>query len=97
MTYEQFWNDEPDLVIYYREAYKIQESRINSHAWIQGNYIREALHEVVSKYITGKTSTTYPNQPYAITKEEQKKRDDEERNQRLEAMRQSLLKQCKKQ
>lgn len=43
MTYEQFWEQDCDLVRYYRKAAQIRQDLKNQEAWLQGAYIYEAL------------------------------------------------------
>lgn len=43
MTYDQFWNDDCELVKFYREAYRIKQKMRNQEAWLQGAYFYEAL------------------------------------------------------
>ena len=47
MTYEQFWENDPSLAKYYREADKLRNERKNTDAWIQGMYIYDAVSTVV--------------------------------------------------
>ena len=43
MSYEQFWEQDCDLVKYYRKAAQIRQDLKNQEAWLQGAYIYEAL------------------------------------------------------
>ena len=43
MTYDQFWNQDVELVKAYREADKIGRDRKNQDMWLQGAYYYEAL------------------------------------------------------
>lgn len=86
MTYDQFWNDDPTLVRYYRKADEIKTERANTELWLQGLYVYEAicdvapiLHAMAKK---GTKPHPYPEKPYAIT-ESQRKRDAEERDRKI--------------
>ena len=46
MTYDQFWNDEPSMVKFYRKADELRNERRNQELWLQGMYIYEALCDV---------------------------------------------------
>lgn len=46
MTAEQYWEQDPMLVKYYREAEEIRKERMNQEAWLQGMYIYDALMRV---------------------------------------------------
>jgi len=86
MTYDQFWNDDVELVKYYREAYKMKQERMNEELWLQGLYIYKAVETVVyNGWCRGKSdkAETYLDKPIPITEqqiEEQKqlKRQEEE-------------------
>lgn len=76
MTYDQYWNDDCELVIYYRKAHNLQLERKNQELWLQGFYIYDALccvspvlHAFAKK---GTKPLPYPQEPYPITKEEVK-------------------------
>lgn len=68
MTYDQFWNDDCDLVLYYRKAAEIRQDLNNQQAWLAGAYIYEAfldaspvLHAFAKK---GAKPNPYRTQPY---------------------------------
>ena len=88
MTYEQFWNDDPMLAKYYREAEEIRNERKNQELWLQGMYIYEALCDVAPIMNgfakKGTKAKEYTNRPYAIT-EKQRLREAEEKE-RLNAL-----------
>lgn len=72
MTYEQFWDGDPMLCKYYREAEEIRNEKKNQELWLQGMYFYEALcdvspvlHAFAKK---GAKPSPYPESPYAITK-----------------------------
>lgn len=81
MTYDQYWNDDPMLVKYYRKADEMRKERTNERLWLQGMYIYEALCDVApifnSNSKKGTKAQKYSDKPYAIT-QEQRKRDEEE-------------------
>ena len=81
MTYDQYWNDDPTLVKYYRKADELKKERTNERLWLQGMYIYEALCDVspiLHAYAKkGTKPQPYSEKPYSITNE-QRKRDEEE-------------------
>lgn len=82
MTYEQFWNDDPMLAKYYRQADEMRFDRRNQEMWLQGMYIYEALCDV-SPILNpmakkGTKVQPYSERPYAVT-EKQRLREVEER------------------
>ena len=43
MSYEQFWDGHPYLVVAYRKAYKLKREIENEQAWLQGLYVFDAF------------------------------------------------------
>ena len=81
MTYDQYWNDDPTLVKYYRKADEIRKERTNETLWLQGMYIYEALcdvspvlHAFAKK---GTKPQPYSERPYSITAEQVKRAKEE--------------------
>ena len=81
MTYDQYWNDDPTLVKYYRKADSMKQARLNEQLWLQGMYIYEALCDVspiLHAYAKkGTKPKPYSEKPYAITKDERKREVEE--------------------
>lgn len=86
MTYDQFWNDDPTLVMYYRQADEMRIERKNQELWLQGLYIYEALCDVApimhAMAKKGTKARPYAEQPYPIT-EKQRRREQEEKERRI--------------
>lgn len=82
MTYDQFWNDDPELAKFYREADEIRRERMNQEMWWQGMYIYEAIccvSPILQAFAKkGTKAKPYPEEPHPITKK-QCKRDKENR------------------
>ena len=88
MTYEQFWDGDPMLAKYYRQAEEIRNDRRNQELWLQGMYVYEAICDIAPILQAfakkGTKAHPYPERPYAIT-EKQRKREAEEKE-RLNAL-----------
>lgn len=92
MTYDQFWNQNVELVKFYREADKIKQERRNYDLWLQGAYSYEALIDAapVLRFSFGKTQPKpipYRDGPYELSEgkpeaeqKQQKKMTKEEKN-----------------
>ena len=84
MTYEQYWEGDPTLAKYYRQAEELRTERKNQELWLQGLYIYEALCDVApilhSMAKKGTKARPYSAQPYAIT--ERQRRQEIEENER---------------
>ena len=81
MTAEQYWEGDPTLTRYYRKADEIRKERRNEELWLQGMYIYEALcdvspvlHAFAKK---GTKPQPYSERPYAITKEQHERIEEE--------------------
>ena len=77
MTYEQFWEQDSDLVVFYRKAQEIRRDEQNRQAWLQGMYVYEAiadiapiLHAFAKK---GTKARKYSEKPYEFKQPEKKK------------------------
>lgn len=80
MSSEQYWDDDPALVIYYRRAEEFRNEKRNQELWLQGMYIYEAiadlapiLHAFAKK---GAKAKPYPSQPYALTTKEKERSEE---------------------
>ena len=96
MTPEQFWDGDPLLAKYYRQADEIKWKRKNQELWLQGMYIYDALCDVAPILQAfakkGTKATPYPDHPYSLTAKEreaerklQKERDREKARRYMEA------------
>ena len=66
MTYEQYWQGDPYLTRFYREAEKMRFNRENQMMWIQGLYINNAVETVVYNAWcrkNGEKAITYYDKP----------------------------------
>lgn len=84
MTYDQFWNDDPFMVKYYRKAEEIRNEKRNQELWLQGMYIYEALCDVSPIFHAfakkGTTPMPYTEQPYPLNNKQVKRvEEDKER------------------
>lgn len=86
MTYEQFWEGDPTLTIYYRKADEIRKERLNQELWLQGAYIYEALCDVSPVLHAFAKKGTKPSpfvaSPFPLS-EKQRRREIEEKEQKL--------------
>ena len=91
MTYEQFWEGEPNLPKYYREAHLMKRKRENIQAWRIGRYVYDALCSVSPLLHAfarnGTTAYPYVDRPYPITQAEAKEREIEKMKESAENFR----------
>ena len=71
MTFQQYWYDDPCLVIAYRKAYEMKREYDNSMLWLQGKYFYDALLAVAPRYnsFKPKRAEKYVQEPYPISEE----------------------------
>lgn len=93
MTYDQFWNEDAELVKFYREAHRLKQKAREQDFWIQGAYFYEALVDVSPIMVAfpkeGAKPSPYRESPFGFfdSKEERKaKREAEilENNKKIE-------------
>lgn len=86
MSYEQFWYDEPRLVVAYIKAHKYHIQQKNEELWLQGLYVYNAFGTVMANAFKdkGKTPAKYlekpidifPKQAEEVTETEKKEQRD---------------------
>lgn len=81
MSYEEYWEMDCRLVIFYRKAEEEKKKTENYNMWLQGLYVYDAilraspiLHAFASK---GTKPVDYPSKPYSINEQERKKDEEE--------------------
>ena len=87
MTPEQYWDGDPILPKYYRQADELKRERRNQELWLQGMYIYEALCDVSPIFHAfakkGTKPNPYPDHPYSLTakemEDEKKLREERDR------------------
>ena len=84
MTYEQFWECDPNLTVGYRKVRDIQRRQMNEQLWLQGIYVAEALASTVGNMFTKGNKHKYPEEPLPITRDEVEERKERERLAKIE-------------
>lgn len=77
MSYAEYWDGDPSLPRYYREAYQIKQKYDNYNMWLQGLYVYDAFGVVLYNAFRKKNAKTqnYPDKPYEFEKSSKKKED----------------------
>lgn len=93
MTYDEFWNGQPKLVIAYRKAEEHRIRRSNFEQWRMGIYISNALQATVGNMLRKKGSKpfSYPDQPLSVTAEEAEARRIKEANAAEDRLREKMM------
>lgn len=92
MTCEQFWEQDCELVKYYRRAAQIRQDLKNQDAWVQGAYFYEALCDaapILRAFAKkGTKATPYRKEPfelYAKTSRPEREKVEEKHDDRAKA------------
>ena len=97
MSYEQFWNDDPMLAKYYRDAEKLRSERKNNDAWLQGMYIYDAVSTVIyNVWCRGKSQPQkYAEKPYLFDAKKSKEEREQEESAKAEVWMKNFVNQFK--
>ena len=92
MSPEQYWDGDPMLAKYYRQADELKRDRKNQELWLQGMYIYEALCDVspvLNAFAKkGTKPTPYTDHPYPLsTKDKDAEKKLQEQREREKAKR----------
>lgn len=95
MSYDEFWNQDSDLVHAYRLAHQIQLREKNQLLWMQGRYFYDAL-SAVSPVLNafakaGTQAEKYAEWPYPITLAERVAEEERVAKAKREVLRASLV------
>lgn len=95
MTYDEFWYKDPLIAKSFLKAHEIRQKQENQRLWLQGyyNYIALAyISPILNPFAKkGTKPIPYPNQPIALTEDEVKERQEQERRDRLSKLKQKLI------
>ena len=74
MTYEQFWNDDPQIFWMYADAYnkkrEIEFKEKNYMMWLNGQYTLMAMAQVMANAFSKSKKDVYPKVPFGEEKKE---------------------------
>ena len=90
MTYELFWEAEPEVAVAFRRADEIKRKRLNQELWLNGLYMREALASTVGNMFSKGMKHEYPAEPLALTEAEQQERREREQKAKMERIKASF-------
>ena len=94
MTYEEYWNGDPEIAKYYRDKHKCERKLRNQELWLQGAYIYEALldvYPVLNPLSNEKQPIPYRSEPLPLSDEEyQKQKEDKKAKDKENAKRKMM-------
>ena len=76
MSYDDYWNKEPELFLRYYNAEKLKQQKKNNEMWLQGAYIYNAdgsLYTIFNPFSKEKKARSYMSSPIPLTEEEKQK------------------------
>lgn len=93
MTYEQYWDGEPRLVIAYRKAEDMRSHRKNWEMWMNGRYTYDAIMRLIPSLNMWKPKEPieYIEEPYPLTRKEYEERIAREERKKQEEIRAKML------
>lgn len=95
MTYEQFWEQNSSLVIFYRKANQLKLQQQNTMLWLQGQYFYDALGAISPiLHAFAKQGTKpgkYTQKPYPITDSDRKLEAERQAKAKRDAFKASLM------
>ena len=65
MSFAEYWEGDPLLAQYYRNAYRIKQEEINNNAWLQGMYVYDAVSTALHNALRGFSKQKSPAKDYA--------------------------------
>ena len=83
MTYEEYWEKDPRLVISYRKAQKHKLEEINYSAWLNGVYVMRALQSGIPVILNGIVKEVislpnFPDKPIDFSEDREKKQEEQQ-------------------
>ena len=80
MSYDEFYNKDCQLVKAYLKAYEMKQKQNNTNMWMQGMYVYDAILRASPIFHpfakAGTEPIPYMEEPYALSEEEQKAREE---------------------
>lgn len=93
MTYDEFWDGDVNAHRMYREAFRLRRKERNLELWLQGRYIYDALcavSPIMKSFSKAKKPHDYLKEPYDLTPEDAKEREEREAKERYERVKEKV-------
>ena len=93
MSYEEYWDGDPSLVIAYRKAEDMKAHRRNWEMWMNGRYVYDAIMRMLPsmQLWRPKPPLDYMTEPYPLTRKEYEERIQKEEKRKQEEIRDKML------
>ena len=80
MTYDEYWNGEPEIARFVRKAYLFKLEEQNRQHWMMGRYVYDAIFAnapVLRAFSSATSPKPYVDEPYPVTLREYTEREDQ--------------------
>lgn len=93
MTYEQYWDGPPRLVVAYRKAEEIRSHRKNWEMWMNGRYTYDAVMRLIPslQLVKPREPIEYISEPYPLTRKDYEERLEREEKRKQEEIKAKLM------
>lgn len=93
MTYEQYWDGVPSLVVAYRKAEDMRSHRRNWEMWMHGRYTYDAIMRLIPSFNQWKPKEPieYMDEPYPLTRKEYEERVAREERKKQQEIREKMM------
>ena len=94
MSYDDYWDGEPEKTKYYREKAKWDMKRRNQELWLQGIYIYEAILDaspILNPFNKKKKAIPYRSEPIPLDNVESEKEKENKHKKELENGKQRMM------
>ena len=95
MTYDQYWKEDPALVLDYLEAFNLQRKRRNEEMWLQGLYVYKAIGSFAEVFVglpaKGAKIREYEKEPIPLTREEMEMRIERNKKKKFDEIMEKML------
>ena len=94
MTSDEFYNQDHELVIAYRKAYKLKRTRDNEDMWRQGLYVYQAVSRVAPLLIPFNKhpkAEPYLDKPFPMFEEDEQEKESAVENKGIAYMKAKML------
>ena len=94
MSYEDFWDGEPEKAKFYRDKAKWDTKRKNQELWLQGIYVYEAIMDaapILNPFSKKKKAIPYRSEPIPLNDVESKKEKEQKHKKEMENGKQKMM------
>lgn len=93
MTYEQYWEQDCELAVFYRKKHDLEITEYNQKIWLQGAYIYNVLCSVAPLYNSLKPQEPKPyiKEPFPLNEQEKQVQEERENSEKIKEYMMSFM------